>query len=341
MWAARARRRAIVRRIQASTCSSAAASAAATSESAARIGIAFRCAGPVRQCSPCQPRPARQCSHDSNRANAKQVVTKRTAARTASRREAKPRRRSVLQQRALADAESREPDDAGRDNDSQNDRNDRDERQRRAPGPALERLRQRRRRERVRDRPGREDDERAAPEPRRRSGHLHGGKDRGVTRCLVLATVVVHIFGGTPAAVDHRATISSAPPGVETRIVAGDRLWLKVPNGQVHEHRLAALDGRWRVPAGTVGIVSGTLVKLPRPAIWPWIALGVLLAIAAAAAFRWRGLAVVFPLVTVVAAVTAYAAHTPSTVLLVLIPLAGARRSPLSPTRRPAFPPSS
>ena len=198
-------------------------------------------------------------------------------------REAKRRRRGVRQQRPLAHAESREPDDGGRDDDSQNDRNDRDDRQRRAPGPALEGLRQRRGRERVRDRPGREDDERAAPEPGRRSEELHGRKDTGVTSFAVLATVVAHIFGGTPAAVDYRATITHAPPGVEAKIVAGDRLWLKLPNGQIHEHRLYALDGRWRVPAGAIGIVSGTLVKLPRPAVWPWIALGVLLATAAAA----------------------------------------------------------
>jgi hypothetical protein len=144
-----------------------------------------------------------------------------------------------------------------------------------------------------------------------------------VTSCAVLATVVAHIFGGTPAAVDYRATITTAPLGVEATIVAGDRLRLKLPNGQVHEHRLYALDGRWRVPAGASGIVSGTLVTLQRPAVWPWIALGVLLAIAAAAAFRWRPLAIAFPLATVAAAVTAYAAHTTSGVLLVLIPLAG------------------
>jgi hypothetical protein len=145
-----------------------------------------------------------------------------------------------------------------------------------------------------------------------------------VTGFAVLATVVAHIFGGTPAAVDYRATITSAPPGVEATIVAGDRLHLKLPNGQVHEHRLYALGNRWRVPAGAIGIVSGTLVKLPRAAVWPWIALGALLAIAAAAAFKSRLLAIAFPLVTVAAAVTAYAAHTTSSVLLVLIPLAGA-----------------
>jgi hypothetical protein len=145
-----------------------------------------------------------------------------------------------------------------------------------------------------------------------------------VTRCLVLATVVAHIFGGTPAAVDYRATITSTPPSVEARIVDGDRLWLKLPNGQIHEHRLYALNGRWRVPADAAGIVSGTLVRLPRPAVWPWIALAVGLAAAALAAFRWKKLAIVFPLVTVVASVTAYTAHTPSTALLVLIPLGGA-----------------
>ena len=145
-----------------------------------------------------------------------------------------------------------------------------------------------------------------------------------MTRCLVLLTVLAHIFGGTPAAVDSRAAITSVPPGVEARIVDGDRLRLRLPNGQVHEHRLYASHGRWRIPAGTVGIVSGTLVRLPRPAVWPWIALGALLGIAGVAAFRWRRIAIVFPVVAAVAAVTAYTAHTGSTALAILIPLGGA-----------------
>ena len=145
-----------------------------------------------------------------------------------------------------------------------------------------------------------------------------------MTRCLVLATVVAHIFGGTPAAVDYRATITSAPPTVEAKIVAGDRLWMKLPNGQVHEHRLYALNGRWRVPAGTVGIVSGTLVKLPRPAVWPWIVLAALLAVAGSLAFRWKEIDVLLPALAAVASVTAYTAHTPSTALKILIPLGGA-----------------
>jgi hypothetical protein len=145
-----------------------------------------------------------------------------------------------------------------------------------------------------------------------------------VTRWLALVTVVAHIFGGTPAAVDSRARITSVPPGVEARIVVGNRLWLRLPNGQVHEHRLYASGGRWRVPAGRVGIVSGTLERLPRPAVWPWVLLGVVLAAAAVAAFRWKRVAVVFPGLAAVAAVTAYAAHTGSTAVLVLLPLAGA-----------------
>jgi hypothetical protein len=139
-----------------------------------------------------------------------------------------------------------------------------------------------------------------------------------VTRCLALLTIVAHIFGGTPAAVDSRAQITSVPPGVEARIVDGNRLWLRLPNGQVHEHRLYASDGRWRVPAGRVGIVSGTLERLPRPAVWPWIAVGALVLAAAAAALRWRRLAVAFPVLAAVAAVTAYAGHTGSLALLVL-----------------------
>ena len=143
-------------------------------------------------------------------------------------------------------------------------------------------------------------------------------------RWVVLATVVAHIFGGTPAAVDSRARITHVPPGVEARIVAGTRLWLKLPSGRIHEHRLYPLNGRWRVPADAVGIVSGTLVRLSRPAVWPWIVLAVVLAAAARAAFRWQRLAIAFPVLTVIAAVTAYAAYTPSTVLLVLILLGGA-----------------
>ena len=143
-------------------------------------------------------------------------------------------------------------------------------------------------------------------------------------RYAVLATVVAHIFGGTPAAVDSRATITSAPPTVEAKIVAGDRLWLKLPNGQVHEHRLYALNGRWRVPADAVGIVSGTLVSLPRPAVWPWIVLAALLTIGGSLAFRWKEIDVLLPALAAVASVTAYTAHTPSTALKILIPLGGA-----------------
>ena len=69
-----------------------------------------------------------------------------------------------------------------------------------------------------------------------------------MTSFAVLATVVAHIFGGTPAAVDYRAAITHAPPGVEAKIVGSDRLWLKLRNGRMHEHRLYALGGRWRVP---------------------------------------------------------------------------------------------
>jgi hypothetical protein len=145
-----------------------------------------------------------------------------------------------------------------------------------------------------------------------------------VTRWLVLTTVVAHIFGGMPSAVDTQAHITHVPPGVEARIVAGNRLWLRLPNGRVHEHRLYASGGRWRVPANAVGIVSGTLVRLPRPAVWPWIVLGLLLAAVAAAAFRWRRLAIAFPALAAVTAVTAYTAHTGSAALLVLLPIAGA-----------------
>lgn len=145
-----------------------------------------------------------------------------------------------------------------------------------------------------------------------------------MTSWLALATVLAHIIGGSPAAVDYRATITHVPPGVDARIVDGDRLRLRLPNGQLHEHRLYALNGRWRVPADAVGIVAGTLVRVPRPSVWPWVALGVALAGAAVAAFRWRSIAVVFPVATAVAAVTAYAAHTGATAILVLLPIGGA-----------------
>lgn len=143
-------------------------------------------------------------------------------------------------------------------------------------------------------------------------------------RYLALVTVLAHILSGSPAAVDYRAELTSVPRGVEARIVDGDRLWLRLPSGQIHEHRLYAVHGRWRVPAGDVGIVSGTLTPVPRPAVWPWIVLGVLLAAAGLAAFRWKRAAIVFPVLTAVASVTAYAAHTGSTALLVLLPLGGA-----------------
>ena len=145
-----------------------------------------------------------------------------------------------------------------------------------------------------------------------------------MARWLVLATMVAHIFSGTPVAVDSRAQITRVPPGVDARIVDGNRLWLRLPNGRVHIHRLYALDGKWRIPAGRAGIVSGTLQRLPRPALWPWIVLGVLLAAAAVAAFRWRAVAIAFPVLTVLAAVSAFAGHTGSLALLILVSLIGA-----------------
>src|SRR5207248_2344073 len=116
--------------------------------------------------------------------------------------------------------------------------------------------------------------------------------------------------------------ITSAPPTVEARIVDGDRLWLRLPSGVIHEHRLYASHGRWRVPAGRAGIVSGTLERLPRPAVWPWIVLAAALAAAGAAAFRWRRASIALPVLAAAASVTAYAAHTSSSALLVLIPVA-------------------
>ncbi len=145
-----------------------------------------------------------------------------------------------------------------------------------------------------------------------------------MTCCLALITVLAHIIGGSPAAVDYRAQITHIPAGIEARIVDGDRLWLRLPSGKIHEHRLYAFRGRWRVPADDAGIVSGTLARVPRPAVWPWIVLGVLLAAAGLAAFRWKRAAIVFPVLTAVASITAYAAHTGSTAILVLLPLAGA-----------------
>jgi hypothetical protein len=145
-----------------------------------------------------------------------------------------------------------------------------------------------------------------------------------VTRWIVLATVLAHIFGGAPVAVDSRAHITSVPPGVEARIVEGNRLWLRLPDGQVHLHRLYALNGKWRVPADRVGIVSGTLERLPRPAVWPWVVLGVLIAAAGLAAFRWRKVAIAFPVLVVLAAVPAFAGHTGSLALLVLVSVIGA-----------------
>ena len=78
------------------------------------------------------------------------------------------------------------------------------------------------------------------------------------------------------------------------------------------------------MPADAVGIVSGTLVSLPRPAVWPWIVLAALLAVAGSLAFRWKEIDVLLPALTAVASVTAYTAHTPSTALKILIPLGGA-----------------
>ena len=130
--------------------------------------------GPVRQCRPCQPRPARQWIDDSNSANATagrdeedggahEHRARRSGGAGASGQQRAARARPERRARRTAPATALPA--------------DRDDRQRRSAGPPvppLEGLRARRRRERVRERArGRKDDERADPDPDRRCGQLH------------------------------------------------------------------------------------------------------------------------------------------------------------------------
>src|SRR5262249_40599441 len=82
--------------------------------------------------------------------------------------------------------------------------------------------------------------------------------------------------------------------------------------------------GRGRGPAGAVGAAPGPCGGARRPGGGLGFLRGVVPAAAEIAARRWKKMSIVVPAVTTVAAVTAYAAHTGATAILVLLPLGGA-----------------
>ena len=157
-----------------------------------------RCTGPVRQWRPCQPRPARQCSHDSKSAKAKQVVTNIRAARATSAR--KPQRRRGA---SASSARSRTPKAASQTTAAAERDSERPQRQRprtaapaRRPGP---RRPARAAKARARTRSPAPQERRARrPRAGNRSKNLHAGKDTEVTSCAVLTTVVATSSAGRP-----------------------------------------------------------------------------------------------------------------------------------------------
>jgi hypothetical protein len=109
-----------------------------------------------------------------------------------------------------------------------------------------------------------------------------------------------------------------------TEVTAAHPVWLLRPGrGSVvwHDTRVSAPAGRsrgtWAVPVVVDGRrtrISGEIVRLPRPALWPWIVLLVLVAVAAAAAGRrLRAATIAFGAAAGIAAVATAAAFAADT----------------------------
>jgi len=73
---------------------------------------------------------------------------------------------------------------------------------------------------------------------------------------------------------------AASPTAQSDKIVTGGKGWLRVRSGSSftwHEHRLApaGAGGLFRIPIvldGRPAAIEGTFVRVPRPALWPWLA---------------------------------------------------------------------
>jgi hypothetical protein len=98
---------------------------------------------------------------------------------------------------------------------------------------------------------------------------------------------------------DERGVFANAgsPTAQSDRLVAGGSGWVQVADGRSfawHEHRLTPSGARGTFSIsvqvdGRPGVIAGSFVRVPRPALWPWLAGGAALAVAVwAAAARRR-----------------------------------------------------
>ena len=91
---------------------------------------------------------------------------------------------------------------------------------------------------------------------------------------------------------------AASPTAQGDKIVRAGTGWQRVGSGRSyawHEHRLtpAGAAGGFRIPVvvnGREGVIAGTYVRVPRPALWPWLGGGAALAAAIGAASLRRRL---------------------------------------------------
>jgi hypothetical protein len=89
---------------------------------------------------------------------------------------------------------------------------------------------------------------------------------------------------------DSRGVFANAasPTAQSDRLVADGSGWVRVAGGRTfawHEHRLtpSGARGTFSIPVlvdGRPGVIAGSFVRVPRPALWPWLAGAVMLAAA-------------------------------------------------------------
>jgi hypothetical protein len=73
---------------------------------------------------------------------------------------------------------------------------------------------------------------------------------------------------------------AASPTAQADKLVAAGSGWVRVASGprfSWHDHRLAPAGarGRFAIPVqvdGRAGVIAGTFVRVPRPALWPWLA---------------------------------------------------------------------
>jgi hypothetical protein len=91
---------------------------------------------------------------------------------------------------------------------------------------------------------------------------------------------------------------ASSPTAQSDRLVAAGSGWVRVAGGRSfawHEHRLtpSGTRGTFAIPVqvgGRRGVIAGSFVRVPRPALWPWLLGGAALAAAVWAASARRRL---------------------------------------------------